>query len=107
VSGAAVNKFSHRATGLPGGNPEPDRVVVCDGLKVAACIKSKAASKRAYGNRSVFGSATIHSAPPRRWVKASMPSKAASPLRRCGTYRPGRRELSCMITQHALAASQI
>jgi hypothetical protein len=24
-------KFLHRATGLPGGNPETDRVVVCDG----------------------------------------------------------------------------
>jgi hypothetical protein len=27
-------KFSHHATGLPGGNPETDRVVVCDGLTV-------------------------------------------------------------------------
>jgi hypothetical protein len=27
-------KFSHRATGLPGGNPETDRVVVCDGMTV-------------------------------------------------------------------------
>jgi hypothetical protein len=27
-------KFSHRATGLPGGNLETDRVVICDGLKV-------------------------------------------------------------------------
>ena len=27
-------KFSHRATGLPGGNPETDRVVVCDGLTI-------------------------------------------------------------------------
>jgi hypothetical protein len=27
-------KFSHRATGLPGGNRETDRVVVCDGLTV-------------------------------------------------------------------------
>ena len=27
-------KLSHRATGLPGGNPETDRVVVCDGLTI-------------------------------------------------------------------------
>jgi hypothetical protein len=27
-------QFSHRATGLPGGNPETDRVVVCDGVNV-------------------------------------------------------------------------
>jgi hypothetical protein len=27
-------KFSHRATGLPGGKSETDRVVVCDGLTV-------------------------------------------------------------------------
>jgi hypothetical protein len=27
-------KFSHLATGLPGGNPETDRVVVCDGMSV-------------------------------------------------------------------------
>ena len=27
-------KFSHRATGLPGGNLETDRVVICDGLTV-------------------------------------------------------------------------
>ena len=26
--------FSHRSTGLPGGNPETDRVVICDGLTV-------------------------------------------------------------------------
>jgi hypothetical protein len=26
--------FLHRATGLPGGNPETDRVVICDGLTV-------------------------------------------------------------------------
>ena len=27
-------KFTHRATGLPGGNTDADRVVICDGLKV-------------------------------------------------------------------------
>jgi hypothetical protein len=27
-------KFSHRATGLPGANPETDRDVVCDGVNV-------------------------------------------------------------------------
>ncbi|MFT7577937.1 MAG: hypothetical protein ACI9XZ_004340 [Alphaproteobacteria bacterium] len=27
-------KFSHRATGLPGGHPEKDRVVMCDGSTV-------------------------------------------------------------------------
>jgi len=27
-------KFSHRATGLQGGNPETDRVVVCDGRTI-------------------------------------------------------------------------
>jgi hypothetical protein len=31
-------KFSHRATGLPGGNPETDRVVVCDGMSVGRLI---------------------------------------------------------------------
>ena len=34
MSRTLENKFSHRATGLPGGNPETDRVVVCDGLTV-------------------------------------------------------------------------
>ena len=31
-------KFSHRATGLPGGNLETDRVVICDGLTVGRVV---------------------------------------------------------------------
>ena len=34
VTDMTTFKFSHRATGLPGGNPETDRVVICDGMKV-------------------------------------------------------------------------
>jgi hypothetical protein len=35
-------KFSHRATGLPGGNPETDRVVVCNRLTVGRVYQVEA-----------------------------------------------------------------
>ena len=35
-------KFSHRATSLPGGNSETDRVVVCSGLTVGRVYQVEA-----------------------------------------------------------------
>ena len=35
----AAYKFTHRATALPGGDPETDRVVVCDGRTVGRVMQ--------------------------------------------------------------------